>query len=156
MAYFADGDILELGTYHGLSTCIMAQAALDAGRASRIISIDIGDHGWLNNADGTGVASVIEFRLGDAAHYKGRLTSEGRKFGFAFVDHSHACSDVAHACPLLPSLLKPGSFTQFHDYNDNRNGTNPDHGVWQSVRDSLPSSFQFCGIYGCSGLYRFF
>src|ERR1700730_611206 len=95
MAYFADGDILELCTYHGLSTCIMAQAVLDAGRASRIISIDIGDHAWLNNEDGTGVASVIEFRLGDAAHYKGRLTSEGGKF-------------VANACPLLPSLLKTG------------------------------------------------
>jgi hypothetical protein len=156
MAYFADGDILELGTYQGLSTCIMAQAVLDAGRASKIVSIDIGDHGWLNNAAETDVASVIEFRLGDAVDHMGQLASRNRKFGFGFVDHSHAYGDVANACPLLPSLLKPGSFTQFHDYNDSRNGTNPDYGVWQAVRDSLPSSFEFCGIYGCSGLYRFF
>src|SRR5438128_632925 len=34
LAYFADGPILELGSYHGLSTSILSRAAHDAGRAA--------------------------------------------------------------------------------------------------------------------------
>jgi predicted O-methyltransferase YrrM len=155
MAYFAEGDILELGTYKGLSTCVMAQAILDSGRAARIVSVDIGDHGWRTNAMRTRVLHVIDFRLGDASEHLNNLIAEGRRFGFGFIDHSHTYTDVARVCPRLSSVLRVGSFAQFHDYADGRNGTDPDYGVWQAVRDTLPQEFEFAGIYGCSGLYRF-
>jgi hypothetical protein len=38
MAYFCGGDILELGTYKGLSTSIMAEASRDSGRDFTISS----------------------------------------------------------------------------------------------------------------------
>jgi predicted O-methyltransferase YrrM len=154
MAYFASGDILELGTYQGLSTCIMAQAIIDSGRKSRIVTVDIKDYNWKQNVEATGVSGLVEFRLGDAVEQLNQLIGEKHEFTFAFVDHSHTYADVAKACPLLPSVLIPGSFVQFHDYNDPRNGTDPDYGVWQAVQDALPSGFEFCGVYGCSGLYR--
>jgi predicted O-methyltransferase YrrM len=155
MAYFAEGDVLELGVYRGLSTCIMAQAIIDSKRDAKVVAVDITDHGWKRNADLTGVSHMIDFRLGDAVHYVKRFTEEGRKFGFTFVDHSHTYAAVAKVCPILGNVLKPGTFAQFHDYSDRRNGTDPDYGVWHAVRDTLPKQFQFSGIYGCSGLYRY-
>jgi hypothetical protein len=155
MAYFADGDILELGTYRGLSTCIMAQAILDAGRDAKIVTVDIADHGWRMNAVRTGVHKPIIFRSGDAAQQANMLITAGRTFGFCFIDHSHSYSDVVKVCPLLPALLKLGAFAQFHDYADARNGTDPEYGVWVAVRDALPKAFEFIGLYGCSGVYRY-
>lgn len=155
MAYQATGDVLELGTYAGLSTCIMAQAVIDSGREGHVVAIDIADFGWKLNADLNQVSHCIDFQLGPAIEKVQGLIAAGRKFGFVFVDHSHTYAEVAAICPMLDKVMQPGSFVQFHDYNDPRNGHEPDYGVWQAVIDKLPSSFQFYGVYGCSGLYRF-
>ncbi len=155
LAYYATGDVLELGTYAGLSTCILAQAVIDSGRAGRVVPIDIADVGWKINADLNQVSHRIDFQLGPAIEKVNGLIAAGRKFGFAFIDHSHTYEEVAAVCPMLDKVMQPGSFVQFHDYNDPRNGREPDYGVWQAVVESLPPSFQFYGVYGCSGLYRF-
>jgi len=155
MAYFAEGDVLELGTYAGLSTCIIAQAIVDSSRNSMVLPIDIADYGWKANADLNHVGQQIDFHLGPAIEQVQSLIAAGRKFGFTFVDHSHTYEEVAAICPMLDKVAKPGSFVQFHDYNDPRNGNEPNYGVWQAVMDTLPPTFQFCGVYGCSGLYRY-
>jgi predicted O-methyltransferase YrrM len=41
MAYYCGGDILELGTYKGLSTSIMAEASWDSERNFAIVSVDL-------------------------------------------------------------------------------------------------------------------
>ena len=155
MAYFADGDVLELGTYAGLSTCVMAQAVIDSGRNSRIVPIDIADFGWKTNADLNRVGHRIDFQLGPAIEKVQELIAVGRRFSFAFIDHSHTYAEIEAICPLLDKVVKPGSFVQFHDYNDPRNGVETDYGVWQAVIDKLPPTFEFYGVYGCSGLYRY-
>lgn len=155
LGYYAEGDVLELGTYAGLSTCILAQAVIDSGRQGRVVPIDIADFGWKANADLNHVSQRIDFQLGPAIEKVQGLIAAGRKFGFLFVDHSHTYAEVAAICPLLDQVTMPGSFVQFHDYNDSRNGCEPNYGVWQAVVDTLPTSFQFYGVYGCSGVYRF-
>ena len=52
-------------------------------------------------------------------------------------------------------LVAAGGFVLFHDYNDPRHGADPEHGVYQAVADAMPAGrFEFCGVYGCSCLYR--
>ena len=41
MAFFAEGDILELGCFEGLSTSIVAQAIADADRSRKMHTIDL-------------------------------------------------------------------------------------------------------------------
>ena len=44
LAYFAPGPILEIGSYHGLSTSILARAVADSGpegRDRRIVSVEL-------------------------------------------------------------------------------------------------------------------
>jgi hypothetical protein len=58
---------------------------------------------------------------------------------------------------MLPAIVGSGGFCLFHDFNDRRNEDpdEPDYGVHRAVADGLdPESFEFYGIYGCSGLYR--
>jgi hypothetical protein len=153
LAYCCVGEILELGTYEGLSTCIMAQAVRDAGRPGRITTIDIEPRAAARlNARYCGVDTVIDFRIGDAVQVVAELP---RPYGFIFVDHSHTYQHVSAACALQAQLVAAHGFVLFHDYNDPRNGTEPDYGVYQAVADALPSEqFEFCGVYGCSALYR--
>ncbi len=93
--------------------------------------------------------------VGDARELTARLVAEGRRFGFAFVDHSHAYDLVHAACLDLKRLVVPGGFALFHDHNDVRNGRDGQYGVASAVRDAFADgSFRFWGTYGCTGLFR--
>jgi hypothetical protein len=154
MAYYSPGDILELGTYEALSTCIMAEAIRDAGGSRSLITVDIEKRSQaLTNARLCGLDKLIDFQIDDAIRAIGKLGS--RSFGFVFVDHSHTYYHVKMVCDLLPVILAPSGFVLFHDYNDPRNGRDPDYGVYQAVADGLPSNaFRSCGTYGCTALYQ--
>jgi predicted O-methyltransferase YrrM len=160
LAYFGGGDILELGTYRGLSTSLLVQASVNAGRRDRIVSVDLspeaimGGKATLAGRPGAERVWFIETD-GDAAldHFIGA----GKRFRFAFIDHSHRYEHVKSACERLPRVLAPGAFALFHDYNDYRNpmAEADDYGVYQGVRDGLdPDRFEFWGVYGCTGLFR--
>jgi len=100
------------------------------------------------------LSRYVEFMAGDADASCQKLFDTGRKFHFAFIDHSHTYDDVSKACGRLSQLLTPGSFCLFHDYNSRWEGTT-DYGVYTAVAHVLdPSQFEFCGIYGCCGLFR--
>jgi hypothetical protein len=80
-----------------------------------------------------------------------------QRFGFVFVDHCHAYGPVLDVCRELGKVTAPGGYCLFHDFNDRRNSdpADPEYGVYQAVLDGLdPTRFEFCGIYGCTGLYR--
>ena len=155
LAYFAGGDVLELGTYYALSTCIMGQAIADSNRQSRLLTIDIEHRPEAEeNIRKCGLTNIDVWTL-DATVALSQLVNAGRRFTFAFIDHSHCYGPVREACVQLSRVLEPGSFALFHDWNDPRNGKEVDYDVHAATLDGLPQSFTFYGVYGCTGLYRY-
>lgn len=165
LGYFGEGDILEFGTNEGLSTAILAKAITSSGRSGTVTTIELYEELALQAFDNLaerGCEDKVEFLVGDAEVVSQYLIEQQRKFGFAFIDHSHAYEYVVSTCRRLDALLLPGAFCAFHDYNDPRNtrrsgiGEAPDeYGVQAGVADGLdPDRFEFVGIYGCIGLFR--
>ena len=151
LAYFCKRDILELGTYHGLSTYIIAQAVKRSSNKNFIFSVDISfdcQSKARQNLKGFDINFVCEDAMNAIKCMK-------RKFGFVFIDHSHAYDPVCKICGVIDELLLPGGFCLFHDWNDERNKTgDPDYGVYQAVEDCLRKEFEFWGVFGCTALYR--
>ncbi|MFH1680565.1 MAG: class I SAM-dependent methyltransferase [Candidatus Eisenbacteria bacterium] len=160
LAYFAPGDILELGTCKGLSTIILAEANRNSPCPKKIVSVDYVDEfldAARRNLSRRGLLENVELVCEEGAEAVRRLIAERKRFAFVFVDHSHAYEDVHAVCRVLPDAVEPGAFCLFHDYNDPRNPDpqHPDYGVYQAVTDGLPAdAFEFYGVYGCSALFR--
>jgi hypothetical protein len=153
LAYYCDGDILELGSYEGLSTCILADAMRDSGRHGSVYTVDLSYRQQVaQNARICGLNRLINIITADATAAIKSLSP--KRFDFIFVDHSHTYDDVKAVCLLLPEIVASYGFVLFHDYNDARNGKEPDYGVYQAAIDHLPKQFRLCGVYGCTGLYR--
>ena len=160
MVFFCGGDVLELGTYRGLSAMVSLEASLSAGLRNTILSIDTNpvsrDAGQATLAGRLG-RERVSFFLTTADEALETFGGAGRRFRFCFVDHSHRYEHVRSACERLAAVIEPGGFCLFHDYNDPRNAleADEDYGVYQGVADGLdPEAFEFWGIYGCSGLFR--
>lgn len=160
LAFFTKGDILELGCYHGLSTTILARACRNTDPSRRIYTCDL-------RADRVAATmkNLARYRLDDLVHAEAadaieltrRMAQQGKRFEFAFIDHSHAYSPVLEVCKLLDAVIAPGGWCYFHDFNDARNAVEDieDYGVYQAVMEGLPQSrFQFYGTYGCAALFR--
>lgn len=160
LAYFSEGDILELGTHRGLSTSIIA-SALHAKGSGHLTTVDLD---WRSrflaakNLRGRPGANLVRYIYGDAAKVMDKLTNEGKKFGFIFVDHWHGYDATKQAAERCKKLLAPGGFVLFHDYADKSNA-DPEHvyGVYQAVHDEfvVDKRFEFYCISGCCGLFRF-
>ena len=161
LVYFCRGDVLELGTYRGLSASLVLEAMSAAGAKNTLVSID------LDPGSSQAGAATVKGRPGSerafffttaADEALDTFTRAARRFRFCFIDHSHRYEHVISACRKLPGVLKRDAFCLFHDYNDPRNADpgNDDYGVYQAVRDGLdPARFSFWGVYGCTGLFRF-
>jgi len=160
MAYFSNGNILELGTYRGLGTSIIASAVNAAGSVSKIISVDIDpehiDHAKISLQGRPGWKQT-RLIVDDANAAIAGFSAKNETFGFAFVDHSHRFEDMIPTCQRLRHIVSPSGFALFHDFNDPRNPdpNNDDYGVYQAVTYGLDQQFwEFWGIYGCAALYR--
>lgn len=159
IAYVTQGDILELGAYHGLSTSILARACEDASCGS-VYSVDLDPKSLViasKTLSSLGLLRYVNFVCSDAVGFVESLAKLDRRFAFVFVDHSHAYTPVYSVCRQLGSVVMPGGFCLFHDFNDIRNSetTDEDYAVYQAVLDGLNSDhFEFYGIYGCTALYR--
>ncbi|MGE0734293.1 MAG: O-methyltransferase [Alphaproteobacteria bacterium] len=161
LEYFGRGDTLELGTYRGLSTGILLAARTASRREGRIHTVEIHEP-FSKLAQqvlrGRTNANRIRFHVSDATSFLDACAAERRKFGFCFVDHSHAYQPMVDTCRRLGHVLAPGAFVLFHDFNDPRNAdpSNQDYGVYEAIADALPKQlFSFFGIFGCSGLFRY-
>jgi len=159
LGYFVAGDILELGSYHGLSTCILSQSNYNSGARKQIFSIDLSSGNCAKTIESlqiTGLRRNVETRCADATSAVERLAMDGARFQFVFIDHSHSYEPVYEICQLLPKIVTPGGWCLFHDFNDRRNqDPTADHGVYRAVIDGLDADlFEFYGIYGCTALYR--
>jgi predicted O-methyltransferase YrrM len=161
LGYGCEGDILELGCFHGLSTSILAEALAARGLARRrLLSIDNEAYavamtrGTIDNA---GLGDWVELAQTDATSACKKLLHAARHFGLVFVDHSHSYAAMLPVCRMLAGLLAPGGYVLFHDYNDGRNAdpNNADYEVVRAVADGLePNAVEFVGIFGCSALFR--
>lgn len=160
LAYFAPGDILEIGCYQGLSTFISAKAIRHSGKPRTIYSLDLFEKAMQFARWNLHVGKSLKharFVVGDAYAITHSYALTGKRFAFAFVDFSHEYRHVYEVCTLLYQVMQPGGFVLFHDYNDPRNvdPNEPDYGVYQGVVDGFnPRYFDFYGIYGSTGLYR--
>lgn len=160
MAYYAAGDILELGSYHGLSTSILARSNRNSPDRKHIYTVDLDPahvRATMTNLRTQGLHRGVTASCEDAAGAVRRFASQGQQFGFIFIDHAHSYEAVYQVCRELERVALIGGFCLFHDFNDPRN-SDPDardYGVYQAVRDGLNGDrFEFYGIYGCTALYR--
>ena len=159
MAYFSD-DILELGTYKGLSTSILANAVFNSNRPRSIVTVDLSAELSAKAEEDMQSRLIlgrenVHFFVYDAMKFTENLGKAGRQFSFGFIDHSHVYEHVRECCMHLHTAIKPGGFVLFHDYNDPRNPdpASPDYGVFQGVNEGI-RNFQFYGVYGCTSLWR--
>ena len=134
MAYFARGNILELGCYHGLSTALLALALRNARRGHKLLSVETSPGNVAKaRQNATRYYEFVDFIVADAHETCQRLLRQGCRYAFCFVDHSHTYEMVQRACNDLKELITPGGFAFFHDYNDGRNGREPEYGVYEAV-----------------------
>lgn len=163
LAYFAPGPILEIGSYHGLSTSIVARAVADSGpegRDRRIVSVELdaaAQEVARVHLERLGLAGNVEFVHSDAHAWCLQAAAAGERFAFAFIDHDHAYASVLPVCRELPNLTLPGALCLFHDWLDARNFQPEEsgYGVFGATRDGLdPREFPFYGVFGVAGLYR--
>ncbi|MEO8276870.1 MAG: class I SAM-dependent methyltransferase [Thermoanaerobaculia bacterium] len=160
LAYFAVGPILEIGSYHGLSTSILAGAAKDSGRGQRIVSVELDvaaqdvARKHLQRLD---LAPDVSFIQADAESFCDRAAAAGEQFDFVFVDHDHSYAAVLPVCRQMASLVPEGGFVLLHDWLDARNFAPgaEDYGVFGATIDGLdPLKFDFYGAFGVTGLFR--
>jgi len=161
LAYFSPGNILELGCFKGLSTCIESAANHASGLRKEIYTIDF-DRALVEKARGNlerqALGTNVISMVADATDGIQILHKLGHQFTFAFVDHSHAYEHVFPALQAIQAVLAPGAFLLFHDYYDRRNfdDSNTDYDVIRAIRDANTSGqFVYWGCYGSCGLYRY-
>ena len=155
LAYFTSGDVLELGTFNGLSTSILANALHDRDSGS-LVTCDIEPSftaiARTNTAHRPG-GERIEFQTGDATALMDKLADRGRIFEMMFVDHWHGYDATREAATRAGRLLSPGGYILFHDYTDgNSNDPNHPNKVFQAVRDTIATSDRFRFLQVCASM----
>lgn len=160
LAYFSEGDILELGTFRGLSTSIIAHALHDSEEGRRLLTCDI-EPAYSSSArafvEALPGGTQVRFHVGDATEFMQELEVGERQFGMAFVDHWHSYDTTYAAAIRLDALLCRNGFAMFHDYNDFFNAdADHVHKVYPAIQDTIAKhpNFEFYGIFGLSGVFR--
>ena len=157
LAWFAPGDVLELGSAWGLSAGILCRAMRNRNRPGTAVSIEI-DPGFQRltkeSVAAAGLQRWHDMQGGDAGPLLARLAAARRQFGFVFIDHDHGYAAVRVVCDLLPGILPPGGYALFHDFNDSRNRTG-EYGVYRAVAEmTAGAAMRFAGVIGCCALVQ--
>lgn len=121
LASLAHGkDVLEIGSFHGLSTICMAQTArhvdavdpFDARDCLKLPRDTYAD--FLANIVRYGVNERISVHRGTSADILPRMIHGG--YDLAFIDGAHDDASVWRDALLARPLLRPGGKLAFHDY----------------------------------------
>jgi predicted O-methyltransferase YrrM len=157
LAYFNAGDVLELGTFHGLSTSIIAHALHDRAGGSLVTVDSVPEHSAAAAANIREGRERVDLLTGDANIWMDALIAQGRRFGFIFVDHWHSYEATVQAVERSLLLLSQGGFVAFHDYTARANATD-DQGnkVYQAVRAAVVPSphFRFMQVCCSMGVFQ--
>jgi predicted O-methyltransferase YrrM len=132
-----DGDILEIGTWQGKSTCILAGACIEGSSNSKVICVDtflmdgndwqLSYHKRLVKEQGTYfkfVHNAKMFGFFDTivvmAGYSYRVVPYiNARIKVAFIDGSHDFENTLRDLRLTMPLIRPGGLILLHDVNDN-------------------------------------
>jgi predicted O-methyltransferase YrrM len=155
LAWFSPGPILEIGTFRGLSTVVMAAALADSGNRARIVSADIDAPGLA-----AARASLNRLGLGDRvtlvhgeAHALLRAAPELRP-GLVFVDGDHSLRGARADLRALAPVVPRGAIVVLHDYE----GYEADDPYAIRVAEAAAGSWladdaEFLGRFGLCGVF---
>jgi predicted O-methyltransferase YrrM len=160
LVYFCKGNILQLGTYKGLSTYIITMAMDDSHSQGYLDTVDIDENVSTiaqNIIKDLSYNRFVNFYVMDAMELCDKKIVEKKHYDFIFIDHWHGYDATYSAAIRAKKLLNVGGFCLFHDYGDPGNA-DPDHvyGVYQAAHDAMlcDEHFEFYGAFGCTGLFR--
>lgn len=122
--------IVEIGSFEGRSTIWSCKNLLHNAE-SRIFCIDTFggsvEHNekqktnlferFTNNIESAGVQDKVKIRRGESWRELARLTAEGIRPDFIYIDGSHQAPDVLSDAVLSFNLLKGGGLMIFDDYH---------------------------------------
>lgn len=130
---FEHPTILEIGSAHGASSIILAEAAKELG--GHLICVDSYPEDYYDQ-DKFGAYAKKAFEKNVANKYPGivkpiyrtsdsafaeirdMLDLNGKYFDIVFIDGSHEYGDVKKDCENYLPMLKSGGYVGFHDYNN--------------------------------------
>jgi predicted O-methyltransferase YrrM len=157
LASATDGPILEIGTYRGRSTTIMALAAA-SGAGALLVSVDV-DPAAQRAASSAlirhGAGERVVLVRGSAAAALRRL--RGLRPALIFIDGDHSAAGVLRDLEALEPVVPDDGLLLFHDFADPRNAdpSVPEIGVQEGIRASwVARDCEFLGEHGACGLYR--
>lgn len=163
LAWFANGPVLEIGTYCGRSAVIMATAAADRGGGVPVVSLDT-DPTVIPFARRAAQAHGVQDRLLFACTSVGVFFETIPSFSptLVFVDADHSAAGVQADLAGLEGHVAPGGLLLFHDYLTQQlprtDGFPVSAGpieVQQVIDGSWVSEqCEFAGTFGCSALFR--
>jgi hypothetical protein len=157
LARDAEGSILEIGTYRGKSTVLMARGLVDGGHTGPIFTLDVDRQSLGLAADAArehGLARYIVFVHGTVRAFA-RAHPHVRP-SFVFIDGDHSLEGVRGDLVVLAQVVPVGARLLFHDFADPRNQDPawPDTKVRPAVDASwVARDCDFVGTFGVCGLY---
>ncbi len=115
------GLVLELGSYHGRSTCALAEVA------ARVVSVDHhrGDRDtgladslfpFIANLNALGVEPKVEVLIREIETVGDELPDQG--FDLVFIDGQHDAESVERDTRLAARCVKPGGVIAWHDWHE--------------------------------------
>ena len=155
LAHGARGPILEVGTYRGKSTVLMATALRDAGLDGPVVSLDVDAAGLREAAAELSRRDLADARRARQGNAEALLRAHPAFTpAFVFLDGDHSRRGVARDLRALRDRVPAGAPILLHDYHDARNAdpAEPDYGVPQAVEESWVASD--CELEGDPRLQR--
>jgi hypothetical protein len=157
LAHATDGPILEIGTYRGRSTTIMALGA-QAGAGALLISVDV------DPVAQQAAARALREHGADrhVVLVRGSVAAALRRFpgltpSLTFLDGDHSADGVGRDLAALEPVVPSGGLLLFHDFGDPRSEDPavPEIAVKDGIRASwVHEQCEFVGEFGVCGLFR--
>lgn len=115
--------VLELGFFHGVSTCYIAGALDDLGGKRTITTIDLEGAKTDRRPNVEELLATLGLRDKAEVYYEPKsynwrlmkFIEEGRRFDFCYVDGGHNWYDSGYAFFLVDKILNPGGLILFDD-----------------------------------------
>jgi SAM-dependent methyltransferase len=155
LAWFAPGPVLEIGTFHGQSTAVMAMAMATARIPARIVSVDVDAEALAaarRHLDRLGIGERVTLVHGDLRML--RRAAPELAPAFVFVDGDHTLRGVRADLRVLRDAAAAGSIIALHDFEGYEDEDPYSVRVAEAAADSwLADEAQFIGRFGLCGVF---